>query len=60
VFSAAVTAGLATGQGAADAVRAAKTFVAAAVAAGFPLGAGVGPVDPGRATAPAGGLPRTR
>jgi hydroxymethylpyrimidine/phosphomethylpyrimidine kinase len=60
VFSAAVTAGLATGQDPAEAVRAAKAFVAAAVVAGFPLGTGVGPVDPGRAASPAGGMPGTR
>jgi hydroxymethylpyrimidine/phosphomethylpyrimidine kinase len=52
VFSAAVTAGLAVGQAPGDAVMAAKAFVASAVAAAFPLGAGIGPVDPGRATSP--------
>jgi len=30
-----------------DAVRAAKLYVTNAIAAGFPLGAGIGPVDHG-------------
>jgi hydroxymethylpyrimidine/phosphomethylpyrimidine kinase len=55
VFSAAITAGLAAGRSPTDAVTAAKAFVTAAVAGGFALGRGVGPVDPTAATAPAAG-----
>ncbi|MGH9023224.1 MAG: bifunctional hydroxymethylpyrimidine kinase/phosphomethylpyrimidine kinase [Acidimicrobiia bacterium] len=47
VLSAAVAARLARGESVLAAVRGAKRFVTAAIAAGFPLGAGVGPVDPG-------------
>jgi hydroxymethylpyrimidine/phosphomethylpyrimidine kinase len=54
VFSAAVTAGLAAGRAPADAVVAAKTFVTAAIAGGFALGRGVGPVDPTGSPPPAG------
>ena len=47
VLSAAVTAGLAKGMEPADACVAAKHFTERAIAAGFPLGSGIGPVDPG-------------
>jgi hydroxymethylpyrimidine/phosphomethylpyrimidine kinase len=47
VLSAAICAELARGMEPADACVAAKQFVARAVGAGFHLGAGVGPVDPG-------------
>ena len=47
VLSAAIAAELAKGMSPVDACVAAKHFVAGAIAAGFDLGAGVGPVDPG-------------
>ena len=47
VLSAAVCAGLANGMEPADACVAAKRFTERAIAAGFALGSGVGPVDPG-------------
>jgi len=47
VLSAAVAAGLANGMEPADACVAAKRFTERAIAAGFPLGSGTGPVDPG-------------
>lgn len=47
VLSAAIAAGLARGMEPADACVAAKRFVERAIAAGVPLGSGVGPVDPG-------------
>ncbi len=47
VLSAAITAELARGMEPADACVAAKRFVERAIAAGVPLGLGVGPVDPG-------------
>ena len=47
VLSAAVTAELARGMDPADACVAAKRFVERAIAAGLPLGGGVGPVNPG-------------
>lgn len=47
VLSAAIAAELARGMEPADACVAAKRFVERAIAAGAPLGAGVGPVDPG-------------
>ena len=47
VLSAAICAELARGMDAADACVAGKRFVERAIAAGIPLGAGVGPVDPG-------------
>jgi hydroxymethylpyrimidine/phosphomethylpyrimidine kinase len=47
VLSAAVCAELARGMDAADACVAAKRFTERAIAAGFPLGSGTGPVDPG-------------
>ena len=47
VLSAAVAAGLAKGMEPADACVAAKHFTERAIAAGFPLGSGTGPVDPG-------------
>jgi hydroxymethylpyrimidine/phosphomethylpyrimidine kinase len=47
VLSAAICAGLANGMDPADACVAAKRFTARAIAAGFPLGSGTGPVDPG-------------
>jgi hydroxymethylpyrimidine/phosphomethylpyrimidine kinase len=46
VFSAAITAGLATGLAVRDAVAQAKTVITAAIAAGLPLGRGHGPADP--------------
>jgi hydroxymethylpyrimidine/phosphomethylpyrimidine kinase len=51
VLSAAVTAGLAKGADVETACRGAKQFVARAIAGGWALGAGTGPVDPGRASA---------
>lgn len=51
VLAAAITAELARGMDPADACVAAKRFVERAIAAGAPLGAGVGPVDPGWARA---------
>ncbi len=51
VLSAAVAAFLARGLPPEDACAAAKAFVTVAIAAGGPLGAGVGPVDPGRGRA---------
>jgi hydroxymethylpyrimidine/phosphomethylpyrimidine kinase len=45
-FSAAITAGLARGDGALEAVRAAKDFVTAAISASLELGKGHGPVNP--------------
>jgi hydroxymethylpyrimidine/phosphomethylpyrimidine kinase len=47
VLSAAITAYLALGHDVAAACRDGKRFVTAAIAAGRPLGAGIGPVDPG-------------
>jgi hydroxymethylpyrimidine/phosphomethylpyrimidine kinase len=47
VLSAAVAAGLARGRDPIEACRRAKEFVTGAIHAGFPLGAGPGPVDPG-------------
>jgi hydroxymethylpyrimidine/phosphomethylpyrimidine kinase len=47
VLSAAITAGLARGDGVVDACRAAKAFVERAIARGLDLGGGVGPVNPG-------------
>ena len=47
VLSAAIAAELARGMEPADACVAAKRFVERAIAAGVPLGLGVGPVDPG-------------
>jgi hydroxymethylpyrimidine/phosphomethylpyrimidine kinase len=46
-LSAAITAGLARGMEPVDACVAAKRFVEGAIAAGVPLGGGVGPVNPG-------------
>jgi hydroxymethylpyrimidine/phosphomethylpyrimidine kinase len=43
----AIASGLAKGQDVPGAVRTAKEFVTGAIAAGFPLGAGIGPVDHG-------------
>lgn len=51
VLAAAITAEMARGMDPADACIAAKRFVERAIAAGAPLGAGVGPVDPGWARA---------
>ena len=51
VLAAAICAELARGMEPADACVAAKRFVERAIAAGVPLGAGVGPVDPGWARA---------
>ena len=47
VLSAAIAAGLANGMEPPDACVAAKHFTERAIAAGFPLGSGTGPVDPG-------------
>ena len=47
VLSAAIAAGLAKGMEPGDACVAAKRFTERAIAAGFPLGSGTGPVDPG-------------
>lgn len=47
VLSAAITAALARGATPLDACVAAKAFVTAAIAAGFGIGRGTGPVDPG-------------
>ncbi|WP_329381008.1 bifunctional hydroxymethylpyrimidine kinase/phosphomethylpyrimidine kinase [Streptomyces sp. NBC_01716] len=44
-LASAIAAGLGTGQGVLDAVVAAKRYVTGAIAAGFPLGGGIGPVD---------------
>jgi hydroxymethylpyrimidine/phosphomethylpyrimidine kinase len=46
-LASAVASRLALGDGLVDAVAAAKEYVTGAVAAGFPLGAGIGPVDHG-------------
>jgi hydroxymethylpyrimidine/phosphomethylpyrimidine kinase len=46
-LSAAIAAGLARGMDPGDACLAAKRFVERAIAAGVPLGSGVGPVNPG-------------
>ncbi|MEW2083092.1 bifunctional hydroxymethylpyrimidine kinase/phosphomethylpyrimidine kinase [Streptomyces sp. NPDC005283] len=44
-LASAVASGLARGMDVPEAVRAAKEYVTGAIAAGFPLGAGIGPVD---------------
>ncbi|MGW2560019.1 bifunctional hydroxymethylpyrimidine kinase/phosphomethylpyrimidine kinase [Streptomyces sp. NPDC001514] len=44
-LASAVAAGLARGLSVPEAVRAAKEYVTGAIAAGFPLGGGIGPVD---------------
>lgn len=44
-LASAVAAGLGKGQGVVEAVKAAKEYVTGAIAAGFPLGTGIGPVD---------------
>ncbi|MFD5898261.1 MULTISPECIES: bifunctional hydroxymethylpyrimidine kinase/phosphomethylpyrimidine kinase [unclassified Streptomyces] len=44
-LASAIAAGLGTGQGVLEAVVAAKRYVTGAIAAGFPLGGGIGPVD---------------
>jgi hydroxymethylpyrimidine/phosphomethylpyrimidine kinase len=44
-LASAVAAGLAKGMDVPEAVRAAKEYVTGAIAAGFPLGGGIGPVD---------------
>jgi hydroxymethylpyrimidine/phosphomethylpyrimidine kinase len=46
-LASAIASRLALGDGLAEAVAAAKEYVTGAVAAGFPLGAGIGPVDHG-------------
>jgi len=46
-LASAIAARLALGDGLAEAVGAAKEYLTGAIAAGFPLGAGIGPVDPG-------------
>lgn len=44
-LASAIAAGLGTGQGVLEAVVAAKEYVTGAIATGFPLGGGIGPVD---------------
>ncbi|MGW1463782.1 bifunctional hydroxymethylpyrimidine kinase/phosphomethylpyrimidine kinase [Streptomyces sp. NPDC002308] len=44
-LASAITCGLARGQNVPTAVRNAKTYITGAIEAGFPLGAGIGPVD---------------
>ncbi|MEV8289065.1 bifunctional hydroxymethylpyrimidine kinase/phosphomethylpyrimidine kinase [Streptomyces niveus] len=44
-LASAIAAGLGTGQGVLESVVAAKEYVTGAIAAGFPLGGGIGPVD---------------
>lgn len=51
-LAAAIAAELAKGAGVPEAVRAAKTYVTGAIAAGFPLGSGIGPVHHGFRLAP--------
>ncbi|MER6117718.1 bifunctional hydroxymethylpyrimidine kinase/phosphomethylpyrimidine kinase [Streptomyces sp. NPDC001743] len=46
-LASAIACGLALGQDVPTAVRAAKGYVTGAIAAGFPLGSGIGPVDHG-------------
>ncbi|MFF7362633.1 bifunctional hydroxymethylpyrimidine kinase/phosphomethylpyrimidine kinase [Streptomyces sp. NPDC008125] len=46
-LASAIACGLARGQNVPTAVRNAKTYVTGAIEAGFPLGAGIGPVDHG-------------
>ncbi|MEU6537603.1 bifunctional hydroxymethylpyrimidine kinase/phosphomethylpyrimidine kinase [Streptomyces sp. NPDC047000] len=46
-LASAIAAGLAKGRTVPEAVRAAKEYVTGAIAGGFPLGAGIGPVDHG-------------
>ncbi|WP_335938673.1 bifunctional hydroxymethylpyrimidine kinase/phosphomethylpyrimidine kinase [Streptomyces sp. PTD5-9] len=46
-LAAAIACGLAVGQDVPTAVRNAKAYITGAIAAGFPLGAGIGPVDHG-------------
>ncbi|MFF8915688.1 bifunctional hydroxymethylpyrimidine kinase/phosphomethylpyrimidine kinase [Streptomyces sp. NPDC015032] len=46
-LASAIACGLALGQDVPTAVRGAKAFVTGAITAGFPLGAGIGPVDHG-------------
>jgi hydroxymethylpyrimidine/phosphomethylpyrimidine kinase len=46
-LASAIASWLARGKGMADAVRAAREYVTGAIAGGFPLGAGIGPVDHG-------------
>ena len=46
-LASAIAANLARGEHMLDAVRSAKEYVTGAIAAGFPLGAGIGPVDHG-------------
>ncbi|MFG3284291.1 bifunctional hydroxymethylpyrimidine kinase/phosphomethylpyrimidine kinase [Streptomyces sp. NPDC048111] len=46
-LASAIASGLARGLGVPEAVRAAKEYVTGAIAAGFSLGAGIGPVDHG-------------
>ncbi|MCM2411450.1 MULTISPECIES: bifunctional hydroxymethylpyrimidine kinase/phosphomethylpyrimidine kinase [unclassified Streptomyces] len=46
-LASAIACGLARGQDVPTAVRAAKSYVTGAIAAGFPLGTGIGPVDHG-------------
>ncbi|MFE0427686.1 bifunctional hydroxymethylpyrimidine kinase/phosphomethylpyrimidine kinase, partial [Streptomyces sp. NPDC058953] len=55
-LASAIAAGLAKGLPVPEAVAAAKEYVTAAIAAGFPLGGGIGPVDHGFASR--GAVPR--
>jgi hydroxymethylpyrimidine/phosphomethylpyrimidine kinase len=57
VLSAAITARLARGDDLIQAIEGAKVFVTAAIAAGVPLGAGPGPVNPGGPVSPSGSSP---
>ncbi|WP_415951513.1 bifunctional hydroxymethylpyrimidine kinase/phosphomethylpyrimidine kinase [Streptomyces sp. KLOTTS4A1] len=53
-LASAIAAGLAKGLQVPEAVRAAKDYVTGAIASGFPLGAGIGPVDHGWRLQPRG------
>ncbi|MEU8505499.1 bifunctional hydroxymethylpyrimidine kinase/phosphomethylpyrimidine kinase [Streptomyces brevispora] len=57
-LASAIACGLARGQDVPTAVRAAKSYVTGAIAAGFPLGAGIGPVDHGWQLRSTGRRPR--
>ncbi|WP_326591298.1 bifunctional hydroxymethylpyrimidine kinase/phosphomethylpyrimidine kinase [Streptomyces brevispora] len=57
-LASAIACGLARGQDVPTAVRAAKSYVTGAIAAGFPLGAGIGPVDHGWRLRSTGRRPR--
>jgi hydroxymethylpyrimidine/phosphomethylpyrimidine kinase len=57
IFSAAITAGLARGRPAAEAIREAKVFITRAIEAGIAVGAGHGPANPMHACRPLGTFP---